>query len=137
MKHSTINFATIVPFVALVLSALLLSPPAEAQIIDRPQTPLEYLSGMIKDPKTTNETLAALGTTNDKALVPLLVAMTKSKQENRRLFGVSTLPDLDGKRSANTLIERVNYDQSMPIRAEALARLISLDVSRRSTWPGR
>ena len=126
MKYSRINVATSVPLVLSVL--FFLSLPASAQIAEQPQTPLAYLEGMVKDPKTANATVGTLQTTEDPNLVPLLVAMTRSDDKERRLFGVAALPQTEGKKAANVLIERVNYDQAMPIRAEALARLIALDA---------
>jgi len=112
------------------MSAVLavLAGAARAQIAEPPQTAMGYLEAMLKDPKTANMTVGALVSTSDPALVPLLEAMTRSDDKERRLFGVAALPEVQGKRAANALIERVNDDQSMPIKAEALARLISLDV---------
>ncbi len=126
MKYSRINVTASVPLALSVL--FFLSLPASAQIAEVPQTALSYLEGMIKDIKTANATVGTLGTTEDPALAPLLVAMTRSADKERRLFGVAALPRIEGKKAANVLIERVNYDQSMPIRAEALARLIALDA---------
>jgi HEAT repeat protein len=126
MKYSRINVATSVPLVLSVL--FFLSLPASAQIAGEPRTALGYLEGMIKDPKTANATVGTLQTTEDPALAPLLAAMTRSADKERRLFGVAVLPQFEGKKAANVLIERVNYDPSMPIRAEALARLIALDA---------
>lgn len=126
MKHSRINVDTSVVSVLSVL--FFLSLPSWAQIAEGPQTALGYLEGMVKDPKTANGTVGTLQTTEDPALAPLLAAMTKSDDKERRLFGVAALAQAQGKQAANTLIERVNYDQSMPIRAEALARLIALKV---------
>ena len=123
MKRSMI----IVPMSAM-LAVLAGTGTARAQIAEPPQTAMGYLEGMLKDPKTANATVGALRSTDDPALVPLLEAMTRSDDKDRRLFGVAALPEAQGKRAANALIERVNYDQSMPIRAEALARLIGLDV---------
>ena len=129
MKRRKSTFALSVLSVPSVLWVLfLLSPPASAQIAEAPRTALGYLQGMIKDPKTANATVGTLQTTEDPALAPLLVAMTRSADKERRLFGVAALSQAEGKKAANVLIERVNYDQSMPIRAEALARLIALDA---------
>ena len=126
MKYSRIACLTLVVF---ALSALFAGAgPASAQIAEGPQTPLGYLQGMLKDTKTANATVGTLQTTEDPALAPLLEAMTRSADKERRLFGVAALSQAQGKKAANELNERVNYDQSMPIRAEALARLIALDA---------
>lgn len=123
MKRSMI----IVPMSAL-LGLLSVTATAPAQVAEPPRTAMGYLEAMLKDPKTANSTVAALRSADDPALVPLFEAMTRSDDKERRLFGVAALHDARGKLAANSLIERVNYDQSMPIRAEALARLIELDV---------
>jgi len=129
MKRRKSTFALSVLSVPSVLWVLfLLSPPASAQIAEGPQTPLGYLQGMLKDPKTANATVGTLQTTEDPALAPLLVAMTRSADKERRLFGVAALSQAEGKKAANVLIERVNDDDSNSIRAEALARLVALDV---------
>jgi len=118
---------TIVP-TSIVLAVLAGTTTARAQIAEPPRTAMRYLKAMLKDPKTANATVNTLRSTDDDALAPLFEAMTRSDDKDRRLFGVAALHEARGKRAANVLIERVNYDQAMPIRAEALARLISLDV---------
>ena len=110
----------------LILSILLAGPaPAPGQAAPA-TTPLAYLSTMAQDAKEANKTLAVLRSTEDKALAPLFEAMTRSGDKKRRLFGVVALAELVEKGSAPALIERVNQDTAMAVRAESLGRLIEM-----------
>jgi len=102
----------------------MLSLPAESAPAGAAATPLGYLIGMLKDAETTNPTLAALRSTDDKDLAPVYEAMTRSADKKRRLFGVLALARLVGKDAAGALRERLVSDPVMAIRAEALRCLI-------------
>lgn len=93
-----------------------------------PPAPLAYLSSMVQDPKQGDKTLAVLRGTEDKALVPVFEAMTRSGDKKRRLFGVVALVELAGKDAATVLIERINTDTAMAVRAESLGRLLEQKV---------
>lgn len=127
---STRSTNTLVPYVlwASMAFMVLLPAAASAQIAEPPRTPMGYLSELISDPRTTNATVASLQTINDPATLPLLTAMVHSQYTDRRLYGVASLQEAQGKKAANVLIGVVNNDDSNAIRAEALARLIALDV---------
>ena len=101
-----------------------MAAPAQGQ----PAAPLDYLTGMLKDAKTANPTLAALRSTEDLELAPVFEAMTRSGEKNRRLFGVVALGKLLGKGAATALLERLNDDPVMAIRAEAMAQLIRAEA---------
>ena len=113
---------------AVPLLALLVHSQAPAAPAPEAATPLGHLSGMLKDPETTNPTLAALRSTEDKDLAPLFEAMTRSGDKKRRLFGVVALAELVGKGSAAALRERVGQDPAMAVRAESLGRLIEMEA---------
>lgn len=108
-----------------IATLVMLSLPAGPAPARAPATtPLEYLIGMLKDDKTANPTLAALRSTEDRDLVPVYEAMTRSADKERRLFGVVALAGLVGKDAASCLWERLAGDPVMAIRAEALRHLI-------------
>lgn len=104
---------------ATLLTLSLAAPPAPGA-----PEPLAYLVGMLQDPKTANPTMAALRSTDDKDLAPVFVAMTRSGDKKRRLFGVLALANLAGADAAPVLRERLAKDPVMAVRAEALRHLI-------------
>lgn len=119
--------AALVTFLLPAAAALGQTPPAPSPQVD-PRTPYGYLAKMLRDAKTANPTLAALRSTGDKDLAPLFAAMTRSGEKKRRMFGVLAVADLVGKDAADVLLERVNADPAMAIRAVALSRLVDLEA---------
>jgi len=100
--------------------------PAPAETATK--APLAYLTGMLRDAKTANPTLAALRSTEDRDLAPLYAAMTESADKKRRLFGVLALAKLVGKDAAGALRKRLEGDPVMAVRAEALRCLIDAEA---------
>lgn len=109
---------------ALVLAALTPAAVRAQEAAATPQTPLGYLTGMLADEKTANPTLATLRSTEDKVLGPVLAAAAQSADKERRLFAVVSLGDLLGKDASAALIERLNNEPVMAVRAEALGQLV-------------
>lgn len=109
-------------------AAITLSLPGLALAADAaPQSPMALLSAMLQDEKKALPTLMAVQSVVDANTAPLLEAAMRSSVANRRLFAVSAIGSLLNKQAAPLLIERVNSDTDMTVRAEALARLISLE----------
>jgi HEAT repeat protein len=115
-----------------ILSALVLAALAPAARLAgqeapaTPQTPLAYLTAMLADEKTANPTLATLRSTEDKTLGPLFTAASHSADKERRLFAVISLGDLMGKDASAALIDRLNNEPVMAVRAEALGQLVKV-----------
>lgn len=107
--------------------AVLLAALAPAAAPGSPaDAPTAYLAKMLKDPKTVRPTLVTLHSTRDKDTAAILAALLKSGDRNVRVFCADALSDLQGKDAASRLLERVNYDADMAVRAQALAHLVAL-----------
>lgn len=88
--------------------------------------PKEFLAQSLKDPQTVPAVLAALRSTGDKELLPLLVALSQSQDKNVRLYVTRSLAELGGKDAAEALLGRLNDDAETDIRIEALVGLLAL-----------
>lgn len=106
--------------------ALLLAAGAARGQAARAQTPLAYLSRMVTDADKAAPTFATLRGTEDKHLAPLFRALARSGDKQRRMFGLLALAELMGAEAGDVLLDRLQNDPTMPIRAAALARLIDL-----------
>ena len=75
--------------------------------------------------------LRGLGSTGDKQLLPLFVAMMQSGDKELRLMATAMVADIGGKSAAPALLQRIEKDPSMAIRGEAWVQLgISDSISK-------
>lgn len=109
-----------------VAAILFLGPAAAAAPQVPTQKALEYLSATLADDQKADAVLLTLRSTGDKDLAPILRAAARSGDKRRRLFGLLALADLLDKDAVEDLLDRLNNDPVMAIRAEALARLLEL-----------
>ena len=119
--------------VAIVLTALLLAPAASGAGDTQPvsgagdsRLAVDYLSKALGDPERLPLALAALRATQDKDLLPVFVALSRSGDKRRRLFATTTLGELGGDKAIAALKERLKGDPMMAVRSEALVGLLGL-----------
>ncbi len=89
---------------------------------------MAYLSKVFDDAKRTKAVLPVLRAIGDRSLLPVFVALSRSRDRNLRLFATSTLAELGGPGAAEALQERLWGDTAMAIRADALLRLIGMEA---------
>ena len=100
---------------------------AQAQSIDtRPAE--EFLAELLTRPGDAPNAFLALRATGDADLVPIFATMTRSEDKSTRLFATASLPAISAEEAIEPLLERLNEDSMMAIRAEAMAQLMELDA---------
>jgi len=87
-----------------------------------------YLHNVMADPEMSPIVMMSLRTTGDKELLPLFVALTRSSDKRVRLFATSSIAELADADAAPALLERLDSDPAMAVRAEAIAQLLALDA---------
>jgi len=133
-------------FTICLLTTLMISLASAAQ--SAPTDGVAVLKGLISDPdpKIVNMAILALRATDDRDLVPLMQALSKSGNRGFRLFAVSSISQLvwekknplspDQERqhlwtendAGPLLIDRIANDSDNTVRAEALQTLVDLKL---------
>ena len=86
-----------------------------------------YLAEALRDPSMAEATLLALRTTGDAELAGVFAAMSRSGGKERRMLATIALRDFAADpQAARALLERLQGDPAMAIRAEALIALIAM-----------
>ncbi len=107
---------------AVVASAGAAAPPSAGQDASLAR---ERLAGLLAEEASFDAVFTALAMTRDKALEPLLVAMTRSEDKKRRFFATLALRRAGTPAANAALRERLNTDAVMALRAEALLSLLA------------
>ena len=89
---------------------------------------MSVLAEMLADPQQIETALQALRATEDKAILPILLALCRSEAADRRRFAVVALAEMFEVQAAAALVERMTADPDRGIRIEAAARLMFLDA---------
>lgn len=111
------------------IGAILVLLTAAAAASEPAPDALRVLVELIQDPARSPAALAALRATEDKDAAPVFVALSRSGDRRRRLFGAAALHEVCGKDAAGVLAERLARDPVMAIRADALGRLLDLQAA--------
>ena len=100
---------------------------ARAQPIDTGPA-VAFLTELLTRPGDAPNAFLALRGTGDADLAPIFAAMTRSEDKSTRLFATASLPAISAEAAVRPLLERLNEDSMMAIRAEAMAQLMELDA---------
>lgn len=111
---------------AFVLFALLC--PAGAAFAQQAADPLAFLLACLEDNDKSRVTILALRASGDKDLRPMFEALARSGDKKCRLLATATVSQMFDKEAAPILLERLEKDPDMTIRAEALVHLLELKV---------
>ena len=111
-----------------IIAILLLAMASGAALGQADEAALAYLEQALGDPALAPVVMMALRTTGDEDLLPLFVALTRSADKRIRLFATSSMWELADANAAPALLERLDEDPAMVVRAEAIAQLVALDA---------
>ena len=111
-----------------IIVILLLASAPGAVLGQADEVALAYLQQALGDPDLAPVVMMALRTTGDEDLLPLFVALTRSADKRIRLFATSSMWELGDANVAPALLERLDEDPAMAVRAEAIAQLVALDA---------
>ena len=87
-----------------------------------------FFQAALMDEKQLPFVLKGLQSTKDVDLLPLFAAICKSGDKQHRQMATALIDELAGKASAKILLERLQRDPSMAVRATALVRLVSMEA---------
>ncbi|MBI5723010.1 MAG: hypothetical protein HZA50_03550 [Planctomycetes bacterium] len=118
------RFAILFALLAAATAAAAQSP-ARPPVDDSPTIASKYLAGAVNDSAKVEETLIALKALQDKDLMPLWIALTRSGNRNLRMLGVITAGQTPTPECGPVLWERVKSETERTIRAEALVQMIN------------
>ena len=83
-----------------------------------------WLARAVQDGDTVGAVLTALRTIGDKESVPLMAALSRSGDKRTRLRATTALGQIGKPEADAALLERLNRDPQMVVRAEAMAHLL-------------
>jgi hypothetical protein len=114
-------------FAGYVTAAVLvaLGPCSHATADSATSAASAYLAESLSDPARSAPTLMALKATGDAELAGVFIALSRSGDKERRLLGTVALRDFTGAQVTKALLERLQTDPAMAIRAEALMALVA------------
>ena len=93
-----------------------------------PADPQTVLSKILADPTRAEPAFVALRATGDKHILPLLTALARSGDRNRRRFAVAALAEIAPAEATGALLERAKSDDDKSVRVEAMARLLATEA---------
>ena len=118
-----------------IIAVLLIGAVAAAAAAQPYEAAIQYLQQALADPELAPVAMMALRTTGDSDVLPVFVALTRSGDKKVRLFATNSMADLAGPgaaeapapSAAEALLERLDEDPAMAVRAEAIAQLVAMD----------
>jgi hypothetical protein len=124
MRKKRIAFMIFVSLMAVGSGAIAQTAvPAEA--VTRAE---QFFQAALMDEKMLPFVLKGLQSTKDPDLLPLFASICKSGDKQHRQMATALIDELAGKASAPVLLERLQRDPSMAVRATALVRLLALEA---------
>ncbi len=104
------------------------SGPSSDAKVDPKDDPLAVLVAALKDDKLCPPTLLALRATDDKDLLPVFEAFSRSGDKTLRLFATTAMAQIGGKDASAALHERLRDDPAMVVRCEAMIHLMTINL---------
>lgn len=106
---------------------LLIGAVASAAAAQPHEAAIQYLQHALADAELAPVAMMALRTTGDSDVLPVFIALTRSGDTKMRWFATNSMAELAGPGAAEALLERLDEDPDMAVRAEAITQLVAMD----------
>ncbi len=124
MRKRKIAFVIVAAMLA-VGSCAFAQPTVPAETVTQAE---QFFQAALTDEQILPFVLKGLQSTKDVDLLPLFAAICQSGDKEHRQMATALVDDLAEKASAGVLLDRLQHDPSMAVRATALVRLAALEA---------